>query len=718
MIRRSHRSRRRFGLPAGTFSFSLGTCCLAAGCLVAGCATDRTRQDVGADSGQFVTASYDVETEAGGERRKFLLERVGDVAIVQIYADGFERLTSKEKILAWHLYEAALAGRDIYYRQKCAEGVAIRDLCEEILTHSAGVDEATLERVRHYVKLFWVNSSPYDSMTSRKFVLEGTPEELVLAAQAATRAGAKLPKRSNETIRNLIARLQPILFDPEHEPMLTAKNPVGGQDVLAASAVTFYDVNVTLAEVESLEERYPLNSTVRKTASGRVEEAVWRAGDPWRGVPEGLFAEEIRAIIGHLLEASKAAPVPTRQALEALIRFYRTGAEADRAAYDIAWVGDATSAVDTINGFVEVYLDPRGAKGSWEGIVFYEDPKKAGEIKTIAENAKWFEDHMPFEDRFKKPEVKGISARSVDVVLETGDAGPVTAIGINLPNDVVIRERYGSKSVSLANVKEAYEESTPKSARVEFAWDEAETRREKRWASATSDLLTNMHEVIGHASGRQAEDHQGDPAQWLKEYTSALEEARADLVALYFMMDPKLAELGLLEDVQQGALTAYERYTKNGGMLQLRRMKVGVQLEQDHMRNRQMVVRWIQANSGAIEERERDGKHYLVVTDAAEWRDAAGRLLALVQHIKSTGDYEAAHDLFGEYGIAFSPVLRDEVVARYEALGLPSYTGFVMPRLTPVYDEEGAVKDVEISYPLSIEQQMLEWSGRRRPFAN
>jgi dipeptidyl-peptidase-3 len=378
-------------------------------------------------------------------------------------------------------------------------------------------------------------------------------------------------------------------------------------------------------------------------------------------------------------------------------------------------VADKDSVVDTVNGFIEVYLDPRGKKGAWEGIVSYEDPKKANLIKAIASNAKWFEDHMPYEAEFRKPDVKGISARSIDVVIETGDSGPVTPIGINLPNDQEVREKHGSKSVSIANVVEAYDRSTPFAAKSEFCWDAAELARTEKWGPLVSDLHTNMHEVIGHASGRQAPDKQGDPAQWIKENYSALEEARADLVALWFLRDEKLRELGLIDDVDEASRQGYEQYTRNGGLVQLRRMKQGDQLEEDHMRNRQMIVRWILANgAGAIEERERDGKHYLVVADPDKWRAAAGKLLALVQRLKSTGDYEGSKKLFDQYGIKFDPGLRDEVVARYAKLNVPSYTGFVMPRLQPVM-KGGEIVDVAISYPQSIEQQMLEWSGRRRP---
>jgi dipeptidyl-peptidase-3 len=412
-----------------------------------------------------------------------------------------------------------------------------------------------------------------------------------------------------------------------------------------------------------------------------------------------------------------------RTALDALTRFYRTGERADRLAHDIAWVAagaevpstwseDAT-AVDTINGFVDVGLDPRGLKGAWEGLVFCEDPRRARAIQTIAERAQWFEDHLPIEERFRRPAVGSASARSVDVLIATGDAGPLSAPGVHLPNDASIREEYGSRSFRLANVAEALEQSTPKPLRVEFAWDQAEIEREERWGSITAELLTDLREVAGHGSGRQAAERRGDPARWLKEYGSALEEARADLVALYFIMDEELVRLGLLADVGQAALAAYEHYTRHGGLVQLRCVRSGVQLEQDPMRGRQLVVRWIQDNSSAIDERVRDDKHYLVVTDARAWREAAGRLLAIVQRIKSTGDYDAARDLFERYGIRFSATLRDEVVARCQALGLPSTTAFVMPRLTPVYDRQGEIADVALSYPQSLEQQMLEWSGRR-----
>ena len=399
------------------------------------------------------------------------------------------------------------------------------------------------------------------------------------------------------------------------------------------------------------------------------------------------------------------------KALDALITFYRSGEEADRKAYDIAWVQDKDSPVDTINGFIEVYLDPRGVKGAWEGLVFYVNQEKTQRIKTLAANAQWFEDHMPWDAKYRKPSVQGIVANAIDVIVETGDSGPVTPIGINLPNDQEIREKFGSKSVALANVNEAYDRSSPTSMRSEFTWSPEETERAEKFATFGGELTTDMHEVIGHASGRQAEG-KGNPQALIKEEFSALEEGRADLVGLYFIADPKLVEIGVINAADHDNIVRaeYESYTRNA-IVQLRRIREGTQIEEDHMRNRQMIVRWLMANTKAIEERTRDGKTYLVMVDAKAFREGVGRLLADVQRIKSEGDYAAAKKLFETHGVHFDAKLRDQIVARVEKLNLPSYSGFVMPKLTPVTDASGAITDVTISYPQDLTKQMLEYSG-------
>jgi dipeptidyl-peptidase III len=426
---------------------------------------------------------------------------------------------------------------------------------------------------------------------------------------------------------------------------------------------------------------------------------------------DGKYSTQIAAIIQHLEAAKPFAEPPMAKALDALIKWYRTGEDADRKAYDIAWVQDKAGTVDTINGFIEVYLDPRGVKGSWEGLVFYVNQEKTQRIKTLATNAQWFEDRMPWDPKYRKPSVQGIVANAIDVVVETGDSGPVTPIGINLPNDQEIREKYGSKSVALSNVNEAYERSSPGSMRSEFTWAPEESQRAEKFGTFAGELTTDMHEVIGHASGRQAEG-KTNPQALLKEEFSAIEEGRADLVGLYFIADPKLVELGIIPaaDHDDMVRAEYEAYTRNA-IVQLRRIREGTQIEEDHMRNRQMIVHWLMANTKAIERRTRDGKTYLVMVDPKAFRDGVGRLLAEVQRIKSEGDYAAAKKLFETHGVHFDPKLRDEIVSRVDTLNLPSYSGFVMPKLTPVAGADGAITDVTISYPQDLTKQMLEYSG-------
>ena len=639
------------------------------------------------------------------DTRRYLLESVDDAAVVQLYADGFAALDTRDKILVWHLYLAAIAGRDIYYDQRYPHNLEMRALLEAIVTHGESVDPGVLAEIRRYTKLFWINTGPYNNLTARKFVLRLTRDKLLEALTAAQRAGAEITTRPGESLAGVVDRMAPLFFDAAFHPILTNKTPGEGRDILESSSNNLY-AGATMRDLETFEERYALNSRL-VAQNGRLVEDVYRVG--------GRYDREIRRIIGHLTDALPYAPPPMAEALTALIRFYETGEETDRIAYDIAWVRDQESPVDTINGFIEVYLDPRGVKGAWEGIVCYVNPEKTQRIRTLAAHAQWFEDHMPWDPRFRKAEVTGVTARAIEVVIETGDSGPVTPIGINLPNDQAIREQYGSKSVSLANVAEAYERSTPEGMRVEFSWDDAEAERAKRWGAVAQELTTDMHEVIGHGSGRMADEVTLPPHRLLAEQYSAIEEARADLVALYFLPDRELVELGLVaaEDHDTLVRAEYEYYTRTA-LVQLRRVRVGTQIEEDHMRNRQMIVQWLRAHTSAIEVRRRDGKTYFVMTDAAVFRDGVGRLLAEVQRIKSEGDYAAARRLFEEYGVHFDAALRDEVVERVDRLKLPSYTGFVMPRLEARRDARGDIVDVAISYPCDLETQMLEYSALSR----
>lgn len=633
--------------------------------------------------------------------RPYLLEQIGEGAVVQLYADGFDKLTVNEKTLVWHLYRAALAGRDIYYDQRHRHNLGIRHLLEQIIRFPNGIPAATLAELTRYTKLFWLNTGPYNNLTARKFLLDLDRQRLIEAMEIAAINGARFRLEQGESIAKLVERYARMFFDPDFEPMVTCKTPGEGQDILASSANNFYD-GVTMADLDGFEEKNQLNSRLAKR-NGQLVEEVYKIG--------GLYDRELTRICAHLREAAALAPAPFAKALLALVKWYETGLDSDREAFDIAWVQNRDSAVDTMNGFIEVYTDARGMKGAWEGVVYYANHEKTDKIRALATHAQWFEDHLPVDPKFRKPTVQGVSAQAIEVVVEAGDSGPITPIGVNLPNDQRIRERYGSKSVSLSNVLDAYERSMPDTFRQEFAWDDAEVERAKRWGAFAGELTTEIHEVLGHGSGRMADHITVTPQDLLKEQYSALEETRADLVALYFVADPYLAALGLVPADEQQAVvqTEYEAYARNA-LVQLRRVRVGAQLEEDHMRNRQAIVHWLLANTRAIDVRRRDDKTFFVVVDTDAFRDGVARLLAEVQRIKSEGDYAAAKALFETYGVHFDPEMRDEVVARVDHLNLPSYTGFVMPKLAPVTDGSGAIIDIKISYPCDLTAQMLEYS--------
>jgi dipeptidyl-peptidase-3 len=644
-------------------------------------------------------------TAAGADTdRAYLIERVGEAAIVQLYADGFAQLEARDKVLCWHLYQAALAGRDIYFDQRYVHNLDMRRVLEAVVTHPAGSPPDVLDAIVRYTKLFWIHTGPFNNLTARKFVPGCAPEAFDAAVRAAAAGGARLPLQPGESVDGLLARLRRPFFDRDFEPVVTNKTPGAGGDILESSANNLY-VGVRMPDLEGFEERHPLNSRLVRTDDGRLVEEVYKIG--------GKYSKEIGRIVTHLEAAIPHASPAMAAALAALVRFYRTGETADRRAYDIAWVADQESPVDTMNGFIEVYMDARGVKGAWEALVYYVHPEKTAHAQAIASEAQWFEDRMPWDPRYRKPRVTGVTARAIEVIVETGDAGPMTPIGVNLPNDQEIRETYGSKSVSLSNVTEAYEKSMPKAYRREFSWSADEVERAERWGAFASELTTNLHEIVGHGSGLVSAALNGAPEKALKEHFSAIEEARADLVALYFVADPHLAEMGIvpadaLDDIVRAE---YEAYARNA-LVQLRRIREGSQIEEDHMRNRQLIVHWLLANTTAIEVARREDRTYYRVMDVAAFRHGTATLLAEVQRIKAEGDYDAARELLESYGVHFDPALRDEVVRRVEQLDLPSYTAFVMPRLDAVTGEGGAIVDVTISYPQDFTTQMLEY-GRR-----
>jgi dipeptidyl-peptidase-3 len=633
--------------------------------------------------------------------RRYLLEQVDDAAVVQAYADGFAQLSREQKVLAWHLSQAAIAGRDIYYDQRYRHGLAMRAVLEAILRHPEGVTPDTLAEVRRYTTLFWLNSGPYHNLTAKKFTLRLTPEALVQAVETAVAHGAALPVRAGESPAALVHRLAPCFFDATWEPAVTSKAPPPGSDLLDASANNFY-AGVRLADLNGFEERHPLNSRVVMTASGPAEE-VYRIG--------GRYSATLTRVVEHLAAARMVAPPATAAALDALVRFYTTGEDADRERYDVAWVQDQTAVVDTINGFIEVYMDPRGLKGAWEALVYYVDAAKTARIERVASLAQWFEDRMPWDPAYRKPGVTGVTARAIEVVIETGESGPITPVGINLPNEQSVRERYGSKSVALSNITAAYERAQHDALKTAFCWDDAELARARAWSATASDITTDLHEVVGHGSGRMAEGLDAPPQTLLREHHSALEEARADLVALYFIADPVIVEIGAVAAADHADLVraAYEACARNA-IVQLRRVGDASVIEEDHFRNRQLIVHWLQAHTAAIETRVREGCTYFVVVDVDAFRAGCARLLAEVQRIKSTGDYAAAQALLETYGTQVNVALRDEVRRRVAPFNIPVYTGFVMPRLETVRDAAGTIIDVTVSYPLDLAAQMLEYS--------
>ncbi len=636
------------------------------------------------------------------------IERIGDTATVQVYADAFNELSPDEKRLIWHLSQAAIAGRDIYYDQRYARALTMRDVIEGVLRYPTGVSPATLERIDGYAHLFWINNGPHLNSTSHKFVLDCAPDEFARAVEVAATNGAPLPLGPGERLDDLLRSLGPAFFDPAFEAFVTRKNPAPGEDLLASSANNLYS-GVRLDDLETFAERYPLNSRLVRREGTLVEE-VCRIGGRY-----GLLLAEI---CRHLRAAVPLARQPMQQALRALIRFYETGEDADRLAYDIAWIHDTDSPVDTINGFIEVHLDPRGVKGSWEALVFYVNRQTSAQLARLARRAAAFEARMPYDPRYRRPTPTGISARAIDAVTATGEAGPLVPFGINLPNDVRIRAEHGSKSIWLTNVNHAFDSSLDPRLWTEFAWDAGEAERARRYATAARELATSLHEVIGHGSGRSAESLRVPPQEALREFYSTLEETRADLIALYLLPDSELVDLGLVAAADHEGIVraAYEAFTRES-LVQLRRIRTGQVIELDHFRSRQLIFRWMREDGRAVAERTRDGRTFHVMLGVEAFRDAAGRLLAEVQRIKSEGDYDAARTLVVRHGSYLDERVRDEVVARAAQLSLRSYSGCVMPRLEPVTNDRGDIVDVRVSYPLDFKTQMLEYSAlspRRR----
>ena len=641
------------------------------------------------------------EMKTEGERIYFL-EKVRNVMVVQVYADGFKDLTLKEKMLAWHLYRSGIAGRDIFYDQNHKYALKIRNIFEAIVENPDGIDEDAYGEILEYTKLLWINNSQYDADKSRKFIPNLSYINFSKAASIAEANGADFGLKEDEDLDEVLSHLRPYIFDRDFEPIRTNKNPEEGKDMLAESAVNFYD-GVTLADLEGFVEKNSLNSKL-VVKNGELIELVYRAGGD--GIEPGMYAKELELSAKELEEAAEYAEAEQANVLRLLAKYFRTGDLEDFRTYNIAWVQNSTK-IDIINGFIEVYYDPRGQKGYYEATLELVDEENTSMLRAFADNALYFEQMAPWSDEYKRTEINAPVANVVYALLGTGASGPKSPRGINLPNEQAIREEYGSKSVVLGNVVKARHIANATSEMEEFAVSDEMKSRAKEFGGLIFDLKVAMHEVVGHASGKKAADLEGDPADYIKEYYSTLEEARAELVALWNFFDPKLVEMGVAPSTDVGK-AGYDEYAMEA-LTNLRKVPEGDQFEEDHDRATQLIVEYIKLNTNGIEVKKIDGKTYYEVVDYDEMRRGVGEILSKLMEIKATGDYEGAKAIISEYGIKIDTVLRDEILERSLAIGMSDFDVIVFPRLTPVYGNDGTLTDIEISYPMDLKTQMLDF---------
>lgn len=665
-------------------TFTLGLLLLAASCTTEAETDQATASESPADDDQGFA---------------YLTETFADKKIIRYRVPGFDQLSLDQKKLVYYLVEAGLSGRDIMYDQNYRHNLPIRRAIDRIVRDYKGERESEdWQQFLVYAKNVWFSNGIHHHYSNDKFTPGFSQAYFESLLQGV---GAVLPNEALSAI-----------FDPNFD---ARKIDQGAADLVAASAVNFYAPGITQAEAEAFyakkkaslkNERVSmgLNSTLVRNEAGELEEAVWHV--------DGLYGEAIAQIITWLEKAVGVAENEAQaNALKLLIEYYKTGDLETWDRYNIAWVEATEGDIDYINSFIEVYNDPLGYKGSYENIVQIKDFDASARMSAVSEQAAYFEENSPIMDEHKKEEVVGISYRVVTVAGEAGDASPATPIGVNLPNANWIRAKHGSKSVSLGNIIDAYDKADGPGLLQAFAHDEEEIARAKEHGQLAAKMHTALHEVIGHASGQM---EPGIASEALKNYASPLEEARADLVALYYILDPKLEALGLVPSREVG-LAEYDSYLRNGYMLQLRRIEPGKTIEQAHMRNRQTVARWVMERGtakGAVELVKRDGNTFIDIKDYDALQQLFGELLREVQRIKSQGDYEAGKQLIDSYGVQVDPELHAEVLRRAEKLNIPPYGGFINPRLVPVMDESGEITDIKVEYPDDFTAQMLEYGEK------
>ena len=670
---------------------------LSSAVALAGCDSPKTEAPVAISPAEPATRS------AAARDDSFLwqTEQFADIKIIRYQIPGWDRLTLRQKQLAYYLAEAGYQGRDIMWDQNYRHNLAIRHALEAVIRNYAGDKTGDQwQAFVTYTKRVWFSNGIHHHYSMDKFV-PGFSRDYFQGLLKAS--GASLGEE-----------VLTAMFDPAVDAKKVSLDP--GKDLLLASAINFYGPTVTQAEAEAFYAAkidkadpqpvsYGLNSKLVRSAGGRLEERVWRLG--------GMYSSAIEKVIGWLEKAVTVAENQAQaDALKLLIDYYRTGDLQTWDAYNIAWVSATQGDIDYINGFVEVYNDPMGYRGSFENIVQINDFETSAQMTVLAEQAQWFEDQSPIASAHKKASVVGVSYKVVSVAGESGDASPATPIGVNLPNANWIRAKHGSKSVSLGNIVAAYDQAKGEGLLEEFCYSDQEVKLAEQYGATAGKLMTSLHEVIGHASGR-LNPGVGTPKETLKNYASTLEEARADLVGLYYIMDKKLIELGVMPSQDVG-VAAYQNYIRNGLMLQLRRLEPGAVVEESHMRNRQLVAAWAFEKGAAdnvIEKKVKDGKTYYVVNDYQKLRTLFGRLLNEIQRIKSEGDYEAGKSLVETYGVQVDQAVHTEVLARSQKLNIAPYGGFINPRLVPVL-EGGDIVDVKVQYPADFTGQMLEYGEK------
>ena len=649
------------------------------------------------------------KTTAEAEKFDYTVEQFADLQILRYRVPGFEDLSLKQKELVYYLTEAALQGRDILFDQNGKYNLTIRRMLEAVYTgYNGDKNTPDFKAMEVYLKRVWFSNGIHHHYGSEKFVPGFTPEFFRQAVQSVD--AATLPLAEGQTVEQLCEEVFPVIFDPTVMPKRV--NQAAGEDLVLTSACNYYD-GVTQQEAEDFYNAlknpqdetpvsYGLNSRLVKE-DGKIQEKVWKVG--------GLYGQALEKIVYWLKKAEGVAETPEQKAVIAkLMDFYETGDLKTFDEYAILWVKDLNSRIDFVNGFTESYGDPLGMKASWESLVNFKDLEATRRTELISGNAQWFEDHSPVDGQFKKEKVKGVSAKVITAAILAGDLYPATAIGINLPNANWIRSQHGSKSVTIGNITDAYNKAAHGNGfNEEFVYSDAELQLIDKYADVTDELHTDLHECLGHGSGKLLPGVDPDA---LKAYGSTIEEARADLFGLYYVADPKLVELGLTPSAD-AYKAQYYTYLMNGLMTQLVRIEPGNNVEEAHMRNRQLIARWVYENGAAekvVELVKKDGKTYVVINDYEKVRDLFGRLLAEIQRIKSTGDYAGAHDLVEAYAVKVDPALHAEVLERYKKLNLAPYKGFVNPKYEAVTDANGTITDVTVTYDEGYAEQMLRYS--------